>query len=142
VTISLQDYADGEDARKYDSRLRGPVNEGKEPAIDDGNCMKVYTASEARGIDTSAGFVRNYFTKTIEFGRRFAQSGNDNDLFEALRLLGTSLHTLEDFAAHSNNSLSSPSGSSMSMRFLISVATARSTSVKRRSGPSSPVPSV
>ncbi|RPB24493.1 Het-C-domain-containing protein [Terfezia boudieri ATCC MYA-4762] len=97
-----KDYADNEDARKYDSRLRGPVDESKELAIDDDNGMKVYIASENRGIDTSAGFVRKCFTKSIDFGRKFAQSGNDNDLFEALRLLGTGLHTLEDFAAHSN----------------------------------------
>ncbi|KAF8429678.1 heterokaryon incompatibility protein Het-C-domain-containing protein [Tirmania nivea] len=97
-----KDYADNEDARKYDSRLRGPVDEGKELAIDDSNGMKVYIASENRGIDTSAGFVRKCFTNSIELGRKFAQSGSDNDLFEALRLLGTGLHTLEDFAAHSN----------------------------------------
>lgn len=97
-----KDYADNEDARKYDSRLRGPVDEGKELAVDNGNGMKVYIASENRGIDTSAGFVRKCFIKSIELGRKFAQTGNDIDLFEALRLLGTGLHTLEDFAAHSN----------------------------------------
>jgi len=102
VFIFLQDYADNEDARKYDSRLRGPVDEGKELAIDDSNGMKVYIASENRGVGTSAGFVRKCFTRSIELGRKFAQSGNDSDLFEALRLLGTGLHTLEDFAAHSN----------------------------------------
>ena len=102
MVIPLQDYADNEDARKYDSRLRGPVDEGKELAIDEDNGMKVYIASENRGIGTSAGFVRKCFTKSIELGRRFAQSGSDSDLFEALRLLGTGLHTLEDFAAHSN----------------------------------------
>lgn len=98
----MQDYADNEDARKYDSRLRGPVDEGKELAIDERTGLKVYIASEDKGIDTSAGFVRKCFTKSIEYGRKFAQSGNDKDLYEALRLLGTGLHTLEDYAAHSN----------------------------------------
>ena len=64
--------------------------------------MKVYIASENHGVDTSAGFVRKCFMRSIELGRKFAQSGDDKDLFEALRLLGTGLHTLEDYAAHSN----------------------------------------
>ncbi|KAF8460509.1 heterokaryon incompatibility protein Het-C-domain-containing protein [Kalaharituber pfeilii] len=97
-----KDYADNEDARKYDSRLRGPVDEAKELAIDELNGMKAYIASENRGIDTSAGFVRKCFVKAIELGRKFGRDGNDADLYEALRLLGTGLHTLEDFAAHSN----------------------------------------
>ena len=38
----------------------------------------------------------------IQLGRRFSRSGNQADLHEALRLLGTGLHCLEDYAAHSN----------------------------------------
>lgn len=40
--------------------------------------------------------------RCIQFGRRYASSENDEDLHEALRLLGTGLHCLEDYAAHSN----------------------------------------
>ncbi|RPB08965.1 Het-C-domain-containing protein [Morchella conica CCBAS932] len=97
-----KDYADNEDARKYDSRLRGPVDEGKELAIDDRTGLKVYIASEDRGCDTSAGLVRKKFIEAIEKGRAYGRDGNNNDLYEALRLLGTGLHCLEDYAAHSN----------------------------------------
>lgn len=38
----------------------------------------------------------------IELGRKFKQTGDKNDQYEAFRLLGTFLHTLEDFTAHSN----------------------------------------
>jgi len=37
----------------------------------------------------------------IEMGRR-ARNGSDDQLYEAYRLLGTFLHTLEDLTAHSN----------------------------------------
>jgi len=97
-----KDYADNEDARVYDSRLRAPVDERKELAVDEQSGMKVYIASENHGIDTSAGFVRKCFTRSIELGRKYGRDGRDVDLYEALRLLGTGLHTLEDFAAHSN----------------------------------------
>jgi hypothetical protein len=40
--------------------------------------------------------------RSIQLGRRYARSRNDDDLHEALRLLGTGLHCLEDYAAHSN----------------------------------------
>lgn len=90
-----QDYADNEDARKYDSRLRGPVDEGKELAIDERTGLKTYIASEDRGIDTSAGLVRKRFTAAIERGRAYGRDGNKDDLYEALRLLGTGLHCLE-----------------------------------------------
>lgn len=53
-------------------------------------------------IATSAGLVRRIFRHSIELGRRYARSGNSDDLHEALRLLGTGLHCLEDYAAHSN----------------------------------------
>lgn len=54
------------------------------------------------GIDTSANLIRRVLGRSIELGRRYARSRNDDDLFEALRLLGTGLHCLEDYAAHSN----------------------------------------
>lgn len=40
--------------------------------------------------------------KCIEMGRRYRQSGKETDSYEAFRLLGQALHTLEDFTAHSN----------------------------------------
>lgn len=53
-------------------------------------------------LATSAGLVRRVFRRSIELGRRYAYSNNQDDLHEALRLLGTGLHCLEDYAAHSN----------------------------------------
>lgn len=46
--------------------------------------------------------MRRTLGRSIELGRRYARSGNHDDLYEALRLLGTGLHCLEDYAAHSN----------------------------------------
>lgn len=54
------------------------------------------------GIDTSAELIRRVLGKSIQLGRQYARSRNDEDLHEALRLLGTGLHCLEDYAAHSN----------------------------------------
>lgn len=95
-------YAAGDDARNYDRRLRGPVDEQRELSIDPRTGLKNYIASEDAGIATSAGLVRNVLGKCIELGRRYGQSGKKADLHEALRLLGTGLHCLEDYAAHSN----------------------------------------
>jgi hypothetical protein len=57
--------------------------------------MKVYIASENKGIDTSAGLVREKFKKCIELGRKYGKDGRSEDLYEALRLLGTGLHCIE-----------------------------------------------
>ncbi|GIJ91592.1 hypothetical protein Asppvi_010560 [Aspergillus pseudoviridinutans] len=95
-------YAEGDDARRYDRRLRGPVDEERELSVDPRTGLKNYIASEDLGIGTSAGLVRRVFKRSIELGRRYARSRNDDDLHEALRLLGTGLHCLEDYAAHSN----------------------------------------
>ncbi|RHZ66965.1 hypothetical protein CDV55_107753 [Aspergillus turcosus] len=95
-------YAEGEDARRYDRRLRGPVDEERELSVDLRTGLKNYIASEDLGIGTSAGLVRRVFKRSVELGRRYARSRNDDDLHEALRLLGTGLHCLEDYAAHSN----------------------------------------
>lgn len=54
------------------------------------------------GIDTSAALIRRVLGRSIQLGRRYARSRNEEDLHEALRLLGTGLHCLEDYAAHSN----------------------------------------
>ena len=58
-------------------------------------------ATENRGWDTSTAHVRQVFRQCIEYGRR-AQGRDGADLFEAYRLLGTGLDTMEDLLAHSN----------------------------------------
>ncbi|KGO77110.1 Heterokaryon incompatibility Het-C [Penicillium italicum] len=95
-------YATGEDARDYDHRLRGPVDEERELSVDPRTGLKHYIATEDLGIDTSAALIRRVLGRSIQMGRRYGQSRNKDDLYEALRLLGTGLHCLEDYAAHSN----------------------------------------
>ncbi|KAL2021422.1 hypothetical protein VTK56DRAFT_7175 [Thermocarpiscus australiensis] len=97
-----KNYADNMDARQYDRRLRGPVNEAVELAIDEETGMKNYIANENAGIMTSALHVRRLFTKCIELGRSYQRTNSKEELYEAMRLLGTGLHCLEDFFAHSN----------------------------------------
>ncbi|KAK5171307.1 uncharacterized protein LTR77_004451 [Saxophila tyrrhenica] len=97
-----KDYADNIDARQYDRRLRGPIDERRELSIDERTGLKHYIATEDIGITTSAGMVRDLFTRCIKLGRRYGQNENEKDFFEALRLLGTASHCLEDYAAHSN----------------------------------------
>ncbi|KAJ6486163.1 Het-C-domain-containing protein [Mycena vitilis] len=58
-------------------------------------------ASENQGWDTSTAHIRRVLTACIETGRR-ARSRDGPELYEAYRLLGTGLHTLEDLLAHSN----------------------------------------
>lgn len=64
--------------------------------------MKVYIAAEDRGIQTSAELLRRLLGGCIELGRKYSRSNRSEDLYEALRLMGTGLHCLEDFFAHSN----------------------------------------
>ncbi|CZS97058.1 related to Het-c protein [Rhynchosporium agropyri] len=97
-----KDYADNEDARQYDQRLRAPVNEEQELKVDPETGLKVYIASENAGCTTSSGLIRSLFEKSIELGRKYNRDHDKKDLYEALRLLGTGLHCLEDFSAHSN----------------------------------------
>jgi len=97
-----KDYADNLDATQYDRRLRGPVNERIELAIDPNTGLKNYIANERAGIMTSALHVRKLFTECIRLGRSYNRSKNKAELHEALRLLGTGLHCLEDYSAHSN----------------------------------------
>ncbi|KAH9486345.1 hypothetical protein JR316_0000409 [Psilocybe cubensis] len=94
-------YAETEgDARKYHPKLRPPVDP-RELEIDERTGMKKYMATEDQGWDTSTAFIRRTLKSCIEHGRR--AGGNENaDLWEAYRLLGTGLHTLEDLLAHSN----------------------------------------
>jgi hypothetical protein len=90
-----KDYADNLDATQYDRRLRGPVDERVELAIDEQRGLKNYIANENARITTSAGHVRKLFTESIRLGRSYARSKNVDELHEALRLLGTGLHCLE-----------------------------------------------
>jgi hypothetical protein len=98
--LTVQDYADNLDARDYDRRLRGPVDERRELSVDERTGLKNYIASEDLGITTSAGMVRDLLRRCIDLGRR--SRGRGPDFYEALRLLGTATHCLEDYSAHSN----------------------------------------
>ncbi|KAF4125022.1 Heterokaryon incompatibility protein Het-C [Geosmithia morbida] len=97
-----KNYADNVDARQYDRRLRGPVDEETELSIDSETGMKNYIANENAGIMTSAELIRQLFSRCIKLGRRYGERGDKKDLHESLRVLGTGLHCLEDFFAHSN----------------------------------------
>ncbi|KAG8725753.1 hypothetical protein FRC12_024063 [Ceratobasidium sp. 428] len=94
-------YGEGEDARKYHPKLRGPVDP-RELEVDYRTGMKNYIANEDGPWDTSKGHVRRTLEACIEMGRRARSGGRKEDEYEAYRLLGTALHTLEDFPAHSN----------------------------------------
>lgn len=94
-------YGEGEDARQYDPRLRGPVHPD-ELAIDPQTGMKNYIANENGHWDTSKSLVRRVLQQCIYLGRKYKSSGDNADQYEAFRLLGQALHTLEDFPAHSN----------------------------------------
>ncbi|KAI0051363.1 Het-C-domain-containing protein [Auriscalpium vulgare] len=94
-------YGEGEDARRYDPRLRGPVDP-RELEVDPRSGMKNYIANENGNWDTSKALVRRTIEKCIHLGRQHRSQGRKEDEYEAYRLLGQALHTLEDFAAHSN----------------------------------------
>lgn len=102
-----KDYADNQDARQYDPRLRPPV-QPIELQIDPDTGMKNYIANERGGWATSANYIKQSFTRSIHFGRQYTASsgtfskGKEADLCEALRCLGQGLHCLEDFGAHTN----------------------------------------
>ncbi|KAF8455709.1 heterokaryon incompatibility protein Het-C-domain-containing protein [Terfezia claveryi] len=101
-----KDYADNQDARLYDARLRPPVHP-TELAVDPQTCMKNYIANENLGIATSTGYIKHSLNRSIHFGRLYTSGppgdvNNETHLNEALRCLGQALHTLEDFSAHSN----------------------------------------
>ncbi|KAF2447540.1 Het-C-domain-containing protein [Karstenula rhodostoma CBS 690.94] len=101
-----KDYADNQDARKFDPRLRGPIAD-IELAVDPETGMKNYIANERGNWATSAGYVKFSFSRAIHYGRMYThgpngESGNEANLAEALRCLGQGLHCLEDFGAHTN----------------------------------------
>ncbi len=92
-------YAEGKNAKEYDPRLRGPCDP-RELEVDPRSGMKNYIANENGHWDTSSALVRRQLVRVIELGRQARQSGDENTLYEAYRLLGSSLHTLEDVMAH------------------------------------------
>ncbi|KAF3023481.1 hypothetical protein G7054_g3502 [Neopestalotiopsis clavispora] len=94
--------APGVDARDYDRRLRGPIDEEVELAVDERTGLKNYIANEDVNIMTTALHIRKLFGRCIELGRSYNQNKNKDDFYEALRLMGTGLHACEDFLAHSN----------------------------------------
>ncbi|KAN0064810.1 hypothetical protein ACQY0O_001867 [Thecaphora frezii] len=94
-------YADGKDARQYDPRLRPPVDP-QELEIDPRSGMKNYLANETGSWPTGSALIRRTLKRCIDQGRLARQSGREADLWEAYRLLGQALHTLEDLPAHSN----------------------------------------
>ena len=79
-----KDYADNLDARQYDRRLRGPVDERRELAINPQTGLKNYIASENAGMTTSAGLVRNLYGRCIQLGRQYARTNNKADLYEGM----------------------------------------------------------
>ncbi|KAI9094433.1 putative heterokaryon incompatibility protein HET-C [Phlyctochytrium arcticum] len=87
-------YAEGQDARRYDQGLRGPIDP-REMEVDPRTGMKNFIANEQGGWATSTAYVRRSLENSIQQYRQ----GNHH---EALRLLGQALHTVEDFPAHTN----------------------------------------
>ncbi|KAJ6595877.1 heterokaryon incompatibility protein HET-C [Mycena vulgaris] len=94
-------YGDGDDPRKYHPKLRGPV-EPIELEVDPRSGMKNYIANDTGHWDTSRALVRRTLERCIHLGRQHRSQGKKEDEYEAYRLLGQALHTLEDFSAHSN----------------------------------------
>ncbi|KAJ7599003.1 heterokaryon incompatibility protein HET-C [Mycena floridula] len=94
-------YGAGEDPRKYHPKLRGPVDP-RELEVDPRTGMKNYIANENGSWDTSKALVRRTLERCIHLGRQHRAQNQKQDLYEAYRLLGQALHTLEDFSAHSN----------------------------------------
>lgn len=68
--------------------------------IDPETGMKNYIANSGKGWDTSARYIQDQLRMCVDKGRR-GQSDR-RLMMDALIHLGGALHTLEDFAAHSN----------------------------------------
>ncbi|KAJ3487794.1 hypothetical protein NLI96_g3276 [Meripilus lineatus] len=90
-----------DNARTFHPKLRGPVDP-QELEIDPRTGMKNYIANENGRWDTSKALVRRTLTECIRLGRKHRAQNMKQDEYEAFRLLGQALHTLEDFPAHSN----------------------------------------
>jgi hypothetical protein len=63
--------------------------------------LQNYIANDGHGWDTSAAHVRRSLQKAIALARR-SGGHRSPELYEAYRLMGGALHTLEDLLAHSN----------------------------------------
>ncbi|KAJ6783036.1 hypothetical protein PWT90_01858 [Aphanocladium album] len=87
-------------ANTIDPRLRGPVDP-VELEFDPETGMKNYIANSGKSWETSADYIRDQLGKCIDLGRR-GRAGDHAARKESLIHLGAALHTLEDFAAHSN----------------------------------------
>lgn len=90
-----------DNAKEIDPRLRGPVKP-EELAIDPDSGMKNYIANSGHGWDTSADYIRKQLLACIEMGRKGRRRHESAARKAAFQHLGAALHTLEDFAAHSN----------------------------------------
>jgi hypothetical protein len=78
------------------------IRQPRELEVDHRTGMKNYIANEGQGWDTSKTLVRRLIERCVHVGRQYRANGRKEDEYEAYRLLGTLLHTLEDFPAHSN----------------------------------------
>lgn len=87
-------------ANSIDSRLRGPVDP-VELEFDADTGMKNYIANSGNSWETASDYIRDQLTKCIDLGRR-GRAGDHAAQKESFIHLGAALHTLEDFAAHSN----------------------------------------
>ncbi|KAJ3499677.1 hypothetical protein NLG97_g140 [Lecanicillium saksenae] len=87
-------------ANDIDPRLRGPVDP-VELEFDPETGMKNYIANSGKSWETSADYIRDQLSKCIHLGRR-GRAGDHAARKESFIHLGAALHTLEDFAAHSN----------------------------------------
>jgi len=87
-----------DNAKKVDERLRGPVDP-KELDFDSETGMKNYIANSGHGWATSADYIREQLSECIKLGR---MKGDARARKDGYIHLGAALHTLEDFAAHSN----------------------------------------
>lgn len=94
-------YGDGKNPQQLDPRLRGRVDP-RELEIDPRSGMKNYIANEDGGWATTSRYVRDCLVRCIDLGRRARSSGDKNAQHEAFHMLGKSMHSLEDFPAHSN----------------------------------------
>lgn len=92
---NLKDYVENEDVRQYYCVFCGLVNEEVELVIDFEMGMKNYIVNENIGIMMLVVYCRKLFMDVIEFGRRYGRSGNKDDLYECLRLIGIGLYCFE-----------------------------------------------
>ncbi|KAG8878988.1 hypothetical protein FRB97_002036 [Tulasnella sp. 331] len=89
------------DPRALDKRLRGPVQE-IETQIDPRTGMKNYIRNERGDYMTSSAHIKKLTKECIRLAREYRKTNRRSYRSEAIRLLGSILHTLEDYMAHSN----------------------------------------